>query len=408
MVSLLVLMGVLGLALALPLGMSGDEGVELDDEDDGGEGSANDVELYGPTDSGLPDALWSGVEVSDSEMGDDAAAPASQSTTDDGLEASEALEPEFGQPPSEVLGSESDVEEGHNTAEIHPVLFGLNEVGWSGDGAETLRGSDEADFLEVQSDPVNVFSGPGADTIDASLAESAFIVAEEGDQVIGPDHTDNAFDVIIRASDGAVVEGGEGAAVFISVGSEGANITGGDGDDLLLSDDGPSTLRGGGGNDLLMATSEEFGDGGQWSAPPSDQSVDLLDGGSGDDTLSLSTDDIAIGGEGSDLFLINGPAATIEDFDPEVDTIEISINAQSLGASFDNLQDEEILDLVTVSESDGLTYVSFAGTVYATIASEGAVWVCVEDQGEVLEPAVSSSSTAATSEVTPSCKIVLQ
>jgi len=149
-------------------------------------------------------------------------------------------------------------------------LYAGNDTGIGGSGDDVIRGGKGNDVLK---------GGAGLDTLSGSSGK---------DRLEGGDNAD-------------ILKGGNDKDVLL----------GDNGDDLLDGGKHADTLRGGNGRDVLI------GRGG----------ADVLNGGAQDDVLNGGPgNDTHSGGAGADTFVFaaNAGSDTIKDYDPGVDTIELS------------------------------------------------------------------------------------
>ena len=156
------------------------------------------------------------------------------------------------------------------------------ELCCSGDIApvDTIRGTDEANFLTGTSGD-DVLIGGGGDDRLRGLAGADLLQGEAGSDVLeGGDGSD-------------ILEAGVGNDV-LDGGSDKDWLFGDEGDDILRGGDGPDVLDGGPGHDELMGgDGDDTADGGEGD--------DLLRGGIGDDLLDGSDgSDILFGDDGAD------------------------------------------------------------------------------------------------------------
>lgn len=183
---------------------------------------------------------------------------------------------------------------------------------------------------------LNLQTGAGGDTIDASGFAFANIRAGDGDdQVLAGNGNDQISggagqDQILGGDGEDQIRGGRGSDI----------IDGGNGDDDVSGDEGNDTLLGGGGNDSFSAGVQDSyyagywfrmsgGDGDDTFSIYSDGSFGSVDGGEGVDTLSVNFDDVAPG------FTFDASSyATIEKFD--LDVRSAARGAQIFGGNGDD------------------------------------------------------------------------
>ncbi|WP_128515198.1 calcium-binding protein [Tabrizicola thermarum] len=201
-----------------------------------------------------------------------------------------------------------------------------------------VRGGLGDDTLRLSGGGYRVFGDEGSDVIYAQDASDIAIYGGSGDTVFGGtgDH------VYTRLSDDAIFIGGDGNDFVISSSTASTNL--GCGDDVFLGlkegwNSGETAtadlVYGGQGNDLIFGTARESY---LWSTHANDQDLvsldaDTLYGGYGDDTLIGSHGDLLFGGEGMDNFQVvlnlggSLPTASVEDFDPHKEHIEVRVGA---------------------------------------------------------------------------------
>ena len=108
------------------------------------------------------------------------------------------------------------------------------------------------------------------------------------------------------------------------------HLVGGSGNDFLSGDDGDDTLEGGWDDDMLIGgTGRDLLNGGGGDdlidGRDADDGFDYLNGGAGDDVLLAGRGDHLNGGAGADTFAILSDGDNfIDDFDPAVDTLEVT------------------------------------------------------------------------------------
>lgn len=149
-----------------------------------------------------------------------------------------------------------------------------------GEGEDVLRGDDGDDRLFGGKAMDSLFGGMGDDGLD------------------GGDHDDD----LIGGAGNDTLYGGDGED----------ELLGGSDDDVLQGGNGVDLLNGGVGNDLVIGDD--------------DTDADFLNGGRGDDELRGGAGDRMHGGDGVDTFGLDadaGDGAYIDDYDPDVDVIEI-------------------------------------------------------------------------------------
>ena len=172
--------------------------------------------------------------------------------------------------------------------------------GWEygADTAETYRGADDVDTIDVLGGNDRIFGYGGDDQLRGGAGLDALFGGEGDDTIYGGD----GRDIIFGDEDDDTIHGDAGND----------SISGGDGDagdDTVHGDEGNDTLYGGEDNDRLY--------GGEGS--------DELIGGSGDDTLT--------GGAGADTFVFTAGHGNdmIRDFTDGEDTIDLTAITDIIG-----------------------------------------------------------------------------
>ncbi|QUS36491.1 calcium-binding protein [Falsirhodobacter algicola] len=197
----------------------------------------------------------------------------------------------------------------------------------TGDGDDTLSGGDGTDILVARDGDNRVmgdggqdylYSGDGRDTLFGGDGDDALYAGGGDDRLFGGTGNDQMYgqmgDDTLRGGvgDDSLI-GGAGQDRLHGQGGKDW-LSGDDGDDRLFGGRGADTLDGGAGNDTLF--------GGE------DRAVDYLNGGRGEDVLHVGAKDVATGGDGADTFIlgegVSGHPATLMDFDPKTDVIEIT------------------------------------------------------------------------------------
>ena len=156
---------------------------------------------------------------------------------------------------------------------------------YGGDGNEAAYGGAGADLLNGEAGNDSLSGGTGNDTLDGGLGADSLDGGADNDLLLGGDNNDT-------------LSGGTGADSLN--GEAGADsLLGGAGNDILDGGLGADSLDGGADNDLLLG-----GD-----------SNDSLSGGTGNDTLNGGAGaDSLTGGAGNDVFIADGSADRITDF----------------------------------------------------------------------------------------------
>lgn len=232
--------------------------------------------------------------------------------------------------------------------------------------------SDDEDELDPYYDE-SAYSGTatgtsGSDILDAATeGPNIAYFGRGGDDLIeGSDFNDfadggtGADTLIMRPGDDVAGGGGGNDSIFGGLGND--TLLGEDGDDLIegsrgndlmLGGDGADSLAAGGDDDTVLGGAGDDIVSGDLITDLSlmGRGTDVLDGGSGDDALLMGDTDTATGGSGADAFTVHdvdtawdGPA-TITDFDPAEDTLEIyrddSLDPAGTGYDLQVLRDED-------------------------------------------------------------------
>ncbi len=310
---------------------------------------------------------------------------------------------------SDTVDMSADAANGVTPPEIYE--FASNEYGFEAQDTDRYRtpnpdlshvdtgvGDDDI-TLGARATVVN--SGAGSDHITASTDTSAYIYAEQGDDLID-----------LRAAGASshiLVLGGEGSDTFLGsagddtyfggrtdVPDSGDIIYGLDGNDALMGGVGLDVIYGGEGNDTLGGNRSFFvsppsgGSGFPWIDATSydDGAADTLIGGAGNDVLRGDAQDVMTGGSGRDSFEVYwepnvGAAnehAVVTDFEVGVDHLHITVHVDDFVGFW--LEDEIPFDL---TEVDGNTQVSLQGQMLVEL--QGVTGVSSSDiDGDVFVP----------------------
>lgn len=222
--------------------------------------------------------------------------------------------------PDEVGSQNSD-----DTSKDHRVVLNtLDDAEWSSETGIVLSVAEFQDMRDVSTQPVIVRNGVEEEAIDARNTSLGLIYLGEGDALTGSDVADEQFDFVAIAQGGAHIQGGASDEVLIANGNSNV-VDGGGGDDLIISDEGASTLSGGEGNDKIIGNGEKLlaPTGGSTAEHLLNDSPDYIDGGGGDDYIVASNGDTVFGGAGADEIVLIGGNATIEDFTPGDDILNV-------------------------------------------------------------------------------------
>ncbi len=270
-----------------------------------------------------------------------------------------------------------------------------NDEVFGGIGDDTVLGGAGADSLEGDEGQDSVRGGDGDDTVGGGPGNDTVEGAMDNDLLYGDDGFDllrggPGEDTLLGGDNNDTLEGGPDADLLL--GEEGDDsLSGNLGADGLDGGAGRDTLDGGPGNDVLVGGAEsDFLDGGSGDDfisgielqdlgvfPIDDNAPDTLVGSEGADEIFLGTGDEVYGealdGEADGLgevFVvgtwIGSPPPIINDFDPEVDQIDVVFDSR------------DVLDetpIITEAEVDGETVftLSFDGDplVVVRVATPG-------------------------------------
>lgn len=188
----------------------------------------------------------------------------------------------------------------------------------------SVDGGDGDDHIILSGSGYEVTGGKGNDLIELGDAKDVAVYVGSGDTVVG-----GTGERALIYLGGTFVDGG-GNDFIISSSSQKVDL--GEGNDVIWGMGGNAQeVHGGAGNDFLAGDIDSMylwwfhaDDSNALSTDP-----DTLDGGLGDDRLKGSHGDLMIGGEGIDTFEVNvdgslgAEAATIQDFDPETEILNI-------------------------------------------------------------------------------------
>lgn len=202
--------------------------------------------------------------------------------------------------------------------------------------------------------------GPEAENLRIGGPGNSTIRGSTGDDLIlgGPGHD--------------AIFGGAGDDV-IYAGSGNDEIYGEAGNDIIHGGLGRDTIYGGGGDDILIGVVVGSNDIDPLAQPDIDQG-DLLFGGAGDDLLILGNDDTATGGPGADRFatgfgwIEEGRAATVTDYDPYLDSLEVWFHTsdEAAGPPDVSVRDEGFDAFVIVNGKEVLRVLGAAGQLAAS------------------------------------------
>jgi Ca2+-binding RTX toxin-like protein len=247
----------------------------------------------------------------------------------------------------------------------HDKLYG-------GTGDDYLTGDNGNDLLFMGEGNDTGSGGAGSDTIKGQAGNDVLLGAGGDDSLYGHGGKDSLLggdgnDQLDGGGDDDYLTGGDGNDLLIlgagndsGYGGKGADtIHGRVGNDLLMGEDGNDILNGNKGSDTLIGgIGDDILTGGEGN--------DEIDGGAGRDWIYLdSGNDTATGGEGRDTFVFAaaGGSASITDFDPGQDVLDLSAHnlggLRDLRAAATNVNGDLLIDLgggqitlMNVSEAD--------------------------------------------------------
>lgn len=191
-------------------------------------------------------------------------------------------------------------------------------------GNDTLQGLIGDDLLEGNADNDQLFGDEGDDTLRGGFGNDLLGGGTGLDLLQGSD----GDDTLRGGADNDTLEGGLNAD-FLQ--GDGGNdfLRGGPGADFLTGNEGEDSLEGGPGDDTLVGIVGNFND----VPDSSSDGADTLEGWEGADRIVLGSEDEAYGEFASatadgagDTFIIGtwiDDPATVHDFDPDVDRIEL-------------------------------------------------------------------------------------
>lgn len=284
--------------------------------------------------------------------------------------------------------------------------FGVLDTLWSDDDDTTDTenpGPDDVPGFDQSAYGQTLVDTPGAHelTPDAD-AKSVAAFLKDGDDSIqttaGDDyvHGGAGNDRILTLDGDDRIEGGAGDD-YLQAGDGNDIVNGGAGNDTLLGELGDDVMHGGDGNDILHGSRDNdtlYGDAGNdriegggrddklfggagddvisadliddWAKMS--RGVDELDGGDGNDQLIFSAGDQATGGAGNDVFQVveiasKTEAATIQDFNPNEDRLEIFVEKRTDAGGTPDLPDP----VRTYDADNDLTQISLNGKLVVTL-----------------------------------------
>ena len=212
-----------------------------------------------------------------------------------------------------------------------------NIVIFSGNEDDTVQSGAGDDYIDGENGNDHLAGGAGNDTIQGGRGDDT-IAGDAGDDMLNG-HIGN--DMIAGDAGDDALNGGGGNDMLMG-GAGNDALLGSLDNDILVGGAGADTLHGGSGNDMLYDRGDDM--------------RDYLNGGAGDDILMGGTGDNLHGGTGADTFkLMVDNNATVEDFNPAEDIIEIAFD----GA----------VPLLTTSLSDAGLMLLADGEVVATFTN---------------------------------------
>lgn len=224
------------------------------------------------------------------------------------------------------------------------TIFGSNYADYllGYDGNDVLFGNAGADTLDGGAGNDNLNGGTGADTMIGGTGNDTYVVDNIGDKVV--EVADSGTDLVKTSVSYTLPANVEN---MLLTGTASINGNGNTLDNLITGNSGDNQLSGGGGNDTIHA------------GPGND----TLNGGSGNDTL--------YGGSGQDQFLFNTTlnAATnvdkIKDFSVTDDTIALDQTVFSHISTLGTLDPNAFYTGTSAQDSDDrIIYDSTTGNIY--------------------------------------------
>lgn len=216
-------------------------------------------------------------------------------------------------------------------------------------------------------------AAPEGDLISGTRGDDDLEGSHQGDSISGQ----GGHDLIEGEGGQDTLAGGDGADILF--GGTGADlILGGDGGDILAGEEGRDSIEGGDGDDVLLggSFSQRFdhesllsgGMTGNGVQPDRADGADTLDGGAGDDAISFAHGDLVRGGSGDDRFVatlaaVPGDAATIQDYTPGEDTIQLVLDTAAEEAAYRVEEDPITGHALVINDSGVVVVVQNAGGV---------------------------------------------
>ncbi len=234
--------------------------------------------------------------------------------------------------------------------EVETVRGGAgDDVIETGAGADRIEGGSGDDEIDGGRGSDRIDTGSGNDQIKGGRGTDTIMAGSGNDRVQGQQSADmiegmSGADVIVAGSGSDTVFAGSGAD-RISGGSGQEMIVGGSGKDRVTAGSGSDEIRGGSGDDVIDGNSGNdtiIGGSGD-DVIEGGSGRDRIQGNSGDDRLDGNADnDRLAGGSGADVFEFGrgGGRDIIEDFEDDVDRIELFGFGRDRGAVFDDARQD--------------------------------------------------------------------
>ncbi|BFM15408.1 hypothetical protein R50073_15910 [Maricurvus nonylphenolicus] len=234
-----------------------------------------------------------------------------------------------------------------------------------GSGSDTLQGNSGDDTLFGQSGHDTLQGGTGNDSLDGGTGNDHLYGNAGDDTLIGGSGNDhligaNGADILNGGAGNDQLNGGSGDDLFIS-GAGRDHIVGGSGNDTVdysaLTESIRIDLHGkrttGGDSDTLHAVESAIGsDYNDWMR--GDLRENTLTGGDGNDTIrGLKGADTLSGGDGADIFVWR-----TSDLNAVDSILDFSVTDDWLDFDF-NIDQNQIADFISVTETDGNTLLAF-------------------------------------------------
>jgi Ca2+-binding RTX toxin-like protein len=196
-----------------------------------------------------------------------------------------------------------------------------------------LQSGSGQDSIHLQDVNALIYVGPGDDEVTLAGGVVKVDLADGNDFLDASQSTSSGDGLVGYGGSGNDTLFGTSGADFLVGGRGIDSLAGGAGVDILYGGQQEDMLFGGAGDDMVFGGRNlaSFPQSGEVSFEDfTDVASDTLFGGLGSDTLSLDQDDVASGGAGADHFKVyfdplRESPARIDDFDPNVDSLEINI-----------------------------------------------------------------------------------